>query len=1406
MTTLPIIRVFVSSPGDVAEERVIAQRVLGRVANRFAAVARVEPIFWEHEPLLATDNFQAQIPPPSAAEVFVCILWSRLGTRLPASVQRTDGSRYQSGTEFEFEDAIAAFRSRGMPDLIVYRKTAEPVISLRDRDAVREALRQGEMLDAFIRHWFHGADGTLQAAFHAFKEPSQFEEHLEMHLLKLIGKRVQQTVGRAPEQAAPARVTWTTGSPYRGLEAFDFEHEAIFFGRTTPTSNAIRALREQAAAGRPFLLVLGASGSGKSSLARAGVLPMLTRPGVVPGAVGWRRAVLRPSDASGDVFLSLATALLRPEAVPELLPSGRNAAELAQHCATDSRRVLDQLDTVLRNLGGRAGTLNLVLLIDQMEELFTLESVTDEQRQQFFAFVEGLVHRGVWVIATLRSDFYHRCAEMPELSRLKAGGGQYDVQPPTVSEIAAMIRQPAVAAGLSFEQSGEESLEDLLADDAVRCPESLPLLSFTLDELYKRRSPENVLRLSVYHQLGRLEGALAHRAGEVFAGLPEEVRQALPRVFRQLVTISAEDDAKVARKPAPTAVFAKDPAATAFVRAFVEARLLTTKQAADGSPIVEMTHEALITRWMPVQEWLVADREYLRVMARVKTAAKVWEESGRSQDRLLARGQPLDEARRLRNAGFALSPSEEGLLEASRRRVRRNQQVRWLAVAGLVLLTLVSGVGFVLAERNGRLSEQNFTQARKTVDEFVTAISHDDLSVIPGLQELRLKFARQAVDRYQAFAANRPRDPEVRAGLAKARLSLGQVTGGIGALEEAIGEMQRAIALLQENVARAPSLTNRTRLDQARVQLARFHVSSEEYEAALPLAEAAIQDLTAVLQSQPNSVDAQYELGLALNARGNCRRNSGIELDNQKAYEDYQKSRDVLLKVVEVHPRKADCYAGIAAAIHNMHFFPKAQKDYRQALSLLETSAGYDRQTLELTPSAPQAIMNNSIGLCNQAAIRMLMGEREAADRTYSEAERAARSVFENNPKVTQYQWNLAYALKSRAQYLSSVERFTESERLYEESCRILDELVTRANDRPQYAVSLMENRLALAEFYRGTRAGKKDEEAGRRGLQQAIDTGKRLCERFPKAVGVNYQLAQAYYRLGVLDQSAKRDEAAMEGFREAIKICQDRIGQAGFQQYPGYQAEFLGWIDGARYSADRLGKTDEILEWIATGERLGTGCAVRSGKQSLAGLLNTRGSIHQKAGRYQEAITAYKAGLEVARPAWEEAKWHWYLLQAVAGAYLHLGELYQLTGNLTEEVRARQEWLRIWGGPLQSYNTVGLIDPDPAPSEEIAGKLREEMGKKKGMKKFTVPCDFNGVKYPFDVYIMDVRWPKDPLEDQARWLEEERGGTIPEPVRESFRKLHKLAHDNNVSYQDLCVYALGTASKRAGSTAPAPK
>ena len=666
------LRIFFSSPSDVAEERTIAHRVVRRLQVEFAGAFRFETVIWEREPLLATAGFQEQIELPSEADIFVAILWSRLGTPLSGSFVRDDGSRFRSGTEYEFEDALRSFEESGSPRILVYRKTATPIVSLDDEEAVTEHLHQKKALDAFLARWFgDGGAGSLRRAAHDFASPADFEEVLEVHLRKLIEK-----MGPESSQQVDREATWTRGSPFRGLEAFGFDHAAIFFGRTRAVASVIDGLRKQAAARRAFMLVVGASGGGKSSLVRAGVVPMLVMPGVVAGIGEWRRALMRPSDAGGQPIAALAAALCRDTSLPELRDPDGGSYTLHERFERDEFEGLATVNAALQGQYGR--TRKLVLVIDQLEELFGPESVGDAMQERFMTIVDVLARSGsVWIIATVRSDFYPRCVQLPRLVSLKEGEGQFDLQPPTRPEIGQMIRLPAESAGLAYETDARtgERLDERIRDDTADNPKALPLLEFTLQALYENRTEQGVLTFKAYRNIGGLEGSLARRAEAVYKGLPRGVRAALPEVLDALA--APADGGGLRRKRARLAEFA-NPDARTLVRAFVDDRLFAAEMGDDDDVIVDVAHEALLDHWPRVLEWASVNQETLQAHRRLRTATRNWMESGKSRDLLLQRGRPVSEARMLLARDVTLDRNERAFVEAS---LRRSHQMRWLRYA-----------------------------------------------------------------------------------------------------------------------------------------------------------------------------------------------------------------------------------------------------------------------------------------------------------------------------------------------------------------------------------------------------------------------------------------------------------------------------------------------------------------------------------------------------------------------------------------------------------------------------------------------------------------------------------------------------------------------------------------------------
>jgi hypothetical protein len=172
------VRIFISSPGDVADERQRALAVVQRLQPEFSETLSLEPLLWEQEPLLATADFQSQIRSPADFDIFATIIGSRMGSPLGLQFTRRDGSPYASGTEFEFEIAVAGYHASAKPELLVYRKSMP---------ADQAATPQLEKVSAFFDKWFPSADDrSMLGAYHTFAEAEQFEDLFTLHLRKLL--------------------------------------------------------------------------------------------------------------------------------------------------------------------------------------------------------------------------------------------------------------------------------------------------------------------------------------------------------------------------------------------------------------------------------------------------------------------------------------------------------------------------------------------------------------------------------------------------------------------------------------------------------------------------------------------------------------------------------------------------------------------------------------------------------------------------------------------------------------------------------------------------------------------------------------------------------------------------------------------------------------------------------------------------------------------------------------------------------------------------------------------------------------------------------------------------------------------------------------------------------------------
>ena len=461
-------------------------------------------------------------------------------------------------------------------------------------------------------------------------------------------------------------------NPYKGLRAFEEADVADFFGRETLTERLVEQLRKTR-----FLAVVGPSGSGKSSVVRAGLVPALRR-GALPGSENWPIVEMFPGAYPLE---ELEAALTR---VTDQAPAG-----LIEQLEDGERGLLRTLKRILPNDDSE-----LVLVLDQLEEVFTL--VEGEERQKhFLTIVERAVadpHSRLRVVTTLRADFYDRPLLYSGFAELLRDYVEA-VVPLRPDEFERAITGPAERVDATLEPG---LLSEMIADVADE-PGALPLLQYALTELYERREG-SVLTRAAYHEIGGVSGALAGRAEEIYTGLSEPAQDAARQLFLRLVTLGegVEDTRRRVDRGELGAIELDQEAMAEAIDAFGTSRLLSfDRDPRTGTPTLEVAHEALLREWARLRRWIDAARDDVRMHRRLVTAAAEWADSDSDQSFLLRGGHLAQFESWSEESGLALTDLERAFVNASsaegrRELIHQQRQNRRLK-------TLLAGVGVLLA-------------------------------------------------------------------------------------------------------------------------------------------------------------------------------------------------------------------------------------------------------------------------------------------------------------------------------------------------------------------------------------------------------------------------------------------------------------------------------------------------------------------------------------------------------------------------------------------------------------------------------------------------------------------------------------------------------------------------------------
>ncbi len=994
------------------------------------------------------------------------------------------------------------------------------------------------MLEQIWKRWTETPEGYNTAGHQPFDDPDDFERKLDACIRQWLERRGVILKG-------PVWDRRIKGSPFRGLAPFEASHAPVFFGREAAIAKTIERLRR----GVAFLLLIGGSGSGKSSLLRAGLLPRVVRHGVVPDIDLWRTALLLPT---GDPLHNLATALFAYEALGGELAKGdfRTPEQLVGALRAGGETAIAPIRGALeRAAQERAQKMNydrprparLLLALDQVERLFV--ETGPASVEDFAAVLRALVEAKLAVVvAALRSDTYGRFQQVESFLALREAGATLDLLPPAAHELEDIITRPVAACEppLSFENNEKGlSLAQVLAADA-KGGDALPLLQMTLQLLYEAQEKrgDGVLRFEDYPGI---DEAVARAAGEAIAQLDQtapEARAALPALVTALVRNFEVDPAgKITLTLLPIARDAFErgrPARRALVDAFIAARLLTVEEA-DGVVRVRPVHEALLRVWPEALRILKENAALIRVRHTLEPIVKDWVSAlpAAKADHLVTAPALLAGAAQLtERLGDDLSPHmpefiAESLKADTRRRDaerRRQRNILVATAAGLVVAVVLAGLAgwqwrvAVQAERTALQAKQEALQAeqsaveaeraaieQKTAAEQQRARAERTLAVATGTANaLVFDLAREFRDRtgipvalvrkildsarelQRQLAESGEVSPDLRRTEAVALMDLVETLQALGDLPAALASANRASNIIYELLEQDPDNMGYQRDHSISMEgIGDVLMASGRREEALEEYRKSLAITEKIAASAPGNATWQRDLSIAYNKIGDVLVSAR---QTEEALVEFRKALAIRERLIIDDPNNEQVLRDLSISYNKIGEMLTRNGKHYEALVEYRTGLAIRERLVAANPGNAQRQRDMSVSHERIGDALVAAGDRAEALLEYRKSLAITEKLHAADPGHTEWQRDLSVSYSRLGDMLTHEGKHAEALEVYRKDTAIAEKLAATDPHNADWQSDLAISVVKLAEVGDNPRARLT---RARRILQQLDTDGK---------------------------------------------------------------------------------------------------------------------------------------------------------------------------------------------------------------------------------------------------------------------------------------------------------------------------